>query len=399
MPDISLTGVLVVAAVAFAVPLLLGLAPALRLPAVVLEIVAGVVIGPSVLGAVEVDAALQVLALIGLAFLLFLARLEIDLEGLRGGPLGLAATGFALSLAIAFRIAFALWAGGLVGAPVLVAIVLCATSLGIVVPVLVDAGQARGPLGQLVIAASIADFGAIILLSLYFSREATSIGARLLLFGAFALLVIAAAVALAAAGRLKRLGAVLTRLQDTSAQIRVRGAFLLLVGFAVLAQPFGLEVILGAFLAGTILVLLDRDRAMTHPQFRGKLEAVGFGVFITFFFVTSGMELDLRALFEGGGSALLIPVFLLALLLARGLPAWLYRVRIGTRGTVAAGLLHATSLPFIVAATEIGRELGALDPATGAAFVVAGLLSVVLFPLLALTFLRVAGSPRARRAP
>ena len=195
------------------------------------------------------------------------------------------------------------------------------------------------------------------------------------------------------------MGAVLTRLQDPSAQIRVRGAFLLLVGFAVLAQPFGLEVILGAFLAGTILALLDSDRAMTHPQFRGKLEAVGFGVFIPFFFVTSGMELDLRALFGGGGSALLIPVFLLALLLARGLPAWLYRARIGTRGAVAAGLLQATSLPFIVAATEIGRELGALDPATGAAFVVAGLLSVVLFPLLALTLLRAAGGPRARRAP
>ena len=154
-----------------------------------------------------------------------------------------------------------------------------------------------------------------------------------------------------------------------------------------------------AFLAGTILALLDRDRAMTHPQFRGKLEAVGFGVFIPFFFVTSGMELDLRALFGGGGSALLIPVFLLALLLARGLPAWLYRARIGTRGAVAAGLLQATSLPFIVAAAEIGRELGALDPATGAAFVVAGLLSVMLFPLLALTFLRAAGSPRPRRAP
>ena len=400
MAEISLTGILVVAAVAFAVPLLLGLAPALRLPAVVLEIVAGVVIWPSVLGVVEVDVALRVLALIGLAFLLFLAGLEIDPEGLRGGQFGLAAAGFALSLAIAFGVGFALWAGGLVGAPVLVAIVLCATSLGIVVPVLADAGQTRGPLGQLVIAASsIADFGAIILLSLFFSRGSTGVGARLLLLGAFALLVIAAAAALAAAGRLKRLGAVLTRLQDTSAQIRVRGAFLLLVGFAVLAQPFGLEVILGAFLAGTILALLDRDRAMTHPRFRGKLEAVGYGVFIPFFFVTSGMELDLGALFGGGGSALLIPVFLLALLLARGLPAWLYRARIGTRGAVAAGLLQATSLPFIVAAAEIGRELGALDPATGAAFVVAGLLSVVLFPLLALTFLRAAGSPRARRAP
>lgn len=394
MAEISLTGVLVVAALAFTLPLGLGLFPSLRLPAVVLEIVAGVIIGPTGLGLVEVDLPLQILALIGLAFLLFLAGLEIDLEQLRGGPLRLAASGFALSLTIAFGIASVLDAVGAIGAPLLVAIILSATALGIVVPVLVDASQTGKPLGQLIIAAgSIADFGAIILLSLFFSREATGLGAQLLLLGAFALLVVTVGVALAAAGHLQRLGAVLVRLQDTSTQIRVRGAFLLLVAFAVLAQLLGLEVILGAFLAGAILALLDRDRAMTHPALRGKLEAVGFGIFIPYFFVTSGMELDLRALFDGGGSVLLVPVLLLALLLARGAPAALYRSRIGTRGAVAAGLLQATSLPFIVAATEIGSELDAMSPATGAAFVVAGLLSVVLFPLLALTLLRTASSP------
>jgi Kef-type K+ transport system membrane component KefB len=137
--------------------------------------------------------------------------------------------------------------------------------------VLVDASQAGKPLGQLIIAAgSIADFGAIILLSLFFSREATGLGAQLLLLGAFALLVVTVGVALAAAGHLHRLGAVLVRLQDTSTQIRVRGAFLLLVAFAVLAQLLGLEVILGAFLAGAILALLDRDRAMTHPPCGGS---------------------------------------------------------------------------------------------------------------------------------
>jgi Kef-type K+ transport system membrane component KefB len=397
MPEISLTGVLVVAAVAFTVPFLLGLAPALRLPAVVLEIVAGVAIGPSGFGLVEMDLPLQVLALLGLAFLLFLAGLEIDLDRLRGGPLRLAATGFALSLAVAFGVASAMWAGGLVSAPLLVAIVLCATALGIVVPVLVDAGQTGKPLGQLVIAAaSIADFGAIILLSLFFSREATGVGSRLLLLGTFALLVVAVGVALLAAGRQQRFGAVLVRLQDTSAQIRVRGAFLLLVGFAVLAQLLGLEVILGAFFAGAMLRLLDRDEMMTHTGFHTKLQAVGFGVFIPVFFVTSGMELELGALFEGGGAVLLVPVLLLALLLSRGLPAFLYRLRLGNRGSVAAGLLQATSLPFIVAATEIGVEIGELDPATGAAMVVAGLLSVVLFPLTALTLLRTAESAGTR---
>jgi Kef-type K+ transport system membrane component KefB len=184
-------------------------------------------------------------------------------------------------------------------------------------------------------------------------------------------------------------------LQDRSAQIRIRGTFLLLIGLVVVAQLFGLEVILGAFFAGAVLRLLDRDEMMTHTGFHTKLQAVGFGVFIPFFFITSGMQLDVGALLSGGAALALVPVFLLALLLARGLPAALYRPMVGERGSLAAALLQATSLPFIVAATGIGMELGILSPAIGAAMVVAGLLSVVLFPLGALTLLRGGRKPTA----
>jgi Kef-type K+ transport system membrane component KefB len=389
MPDISLTGLVIVAAIAFLVPLGLGLAPAVRIPSVVLEIVAGILIGPAVLGLVEVDLPLQVLALLGLAFLLLLAGLEIDLDRLRGPRLRSAAAGFVVSLAIALGLGFGLYAVGLVKAPLLVAIILSATSLGIVIPVLADAGQAETTLGQLIIAASsIADFGAIILLSLFFSGDSSSVGSTLLLIGGFVALVIATGVALAEVERSRRLNSALIRLQDTSAQIRVRGAFLLLVGLVVIAQLFGLEVILGAFFAGAVLKLLDRDDMMTHSGFHAQLQAVGFGVFIPFFFVTSGMQLDVGALLSGRAALTLVPVFLVALLLARGLPAALYRPMVGERGALVAGLLQATSLPFIVAATGIGMDLGLLSPAVGAAMVVAGLLSVVLFPLGALTILR-----------
>ena len=393
MPEISLTGMLVVAAVAFAVPLLLGLAPELRLPSVVLEIVAGIVIGPAVLGITEVDEPLRILALIGLAFLLFLAGLEIDLGRLlHGGALRTSLVGFALSFAIAFGIALGLAAAGLIQAPLLVAIMVSATSLGIVVPVLADAGQSGTPLGQLIIAASsVADFGAVILLSLFFSGEGTSVGSTLLLICAFVLLIVAIGVALAEVEHVGQLSSALQRLQDTSAQIRVRGALVFLIGFVVLAQTLGLEVILGAFIAGTVLRLIDRDEMMTHPFFRQKLEAVGFGVFIPFFFVTSGMLLDVGSLFSGGVA--LAPVFLLVLLLARGIPAVLYQSQASTRGTLAAGLLQATSLPFIVATTMIGMQLGLLNAATGAALVVAGLLSVLVFPICALMLLN-AGEPR-----
>src|SRR5215211_2422691 len=352
MPEISLTGLLIVAAIAFVVPLGLSLVPALRIPSVVIEIAVGIVIGPAVLGLAEVDVPLQVMALLGLAFLLLLAGLEIDLDRLRGARLRSAAIGFVVSVAIALGIGLGLYAAGLIEAPLLVAIILSSTSLGIVIPVLTDTGQANTTLGQLVIAgSSVADFGAVILLSLFFSGDSSSVGSTLLLIGAFVVLVAAIGITVAEFEQVGRLNAVLLRLQDTSAQIRVRGALLFLIGFAVLAQLLGLEIILGAFIAGTVLRLVDKDGMMTHTLFRPKLEAVGFGVFIPFFFVTSGMQLDVGALLAPGGAALAsVPVFLFTLLLVRGLPAILYRPVIGTRGVLAAALLQATSLPFIVAA-------------------------------------------------
>lgn len=395
MPNISFSGLLIVTVVAFSAPLLLGLSPARRLPAVVLEIVAGIAIGPSGFGWVKVDLPISILSVVGLAFLLFLAGLEVELDRLKGRILMFVGGGFLLSFGLALLVGYGLSATGQVKSPLLVAIILSATSLGIVIPLLKDAGESTSDFGQLVIAgATIADFGAVILLSLFFSREATSIGTKLVLLGSFVLLAIVFAFAVLRVEQSMRFSAVLLRLQDTTAQIRVRGAFMLLIAFVALAQVLGLEVILGAFLAGVILRLVDRDRMMTHPEFRQKLEAVGFGVFIPIFFVTSGLQFDLGALFASASTIVLVPVFLLALLLVRGVPALLYRPLVGTRRTVVAGLLQAISLPFIVAASQIGLELGLLTRATGAALISAGLLSVLIFPVLALTILR-----RAELAP
>ena len=394
MTGIAFGNLLIIVAVAFAVPLVLGFAPGLRLPAVVVEIVAGIIVGPSVLGWVEVDDPVKVLAVIGLAFLLFLAGLEIDVTKLRGRPLRLASLGFVVSFAIALTAGIGLKAIGFADSFLFVAIVLTATSLGIVVPVLKDAREISTPFGQLVVVAgSIADFGAIILLSLLFSREGGSVGSQSLLLGGFVLVATAIGVAVFAAERLPSVSSVLVRLQDTTAQIRVRGAFVLLVLFAFVAERLGLETILGAFIAGALLSILDRDRQMTHPRFREKLEAAGFGIFIPVFFVVSGVRFDLNALTSSAGALARVPVFLLALLAVRGLPALLYRSDLGGRRTVVAALLQATSLPFIVAATQIGIELGTIDATTGSALVGAGILSVLFFPLIALTVLR-GGQPR-----
>jgi Kef-type K+ transport system membrane component KefB len=140
-----------------------------------------------------------------------------------------------------------------------------------------------------------------------------------------------------------------------------------------------------------VLRLVDTDAAMTHPRFAAKLDAIGFGFVVPVFFVASGVRFDATALFASAATILQVPLFLLALVLVRGLPAVLYRRRIGTRDTIAAALLQATSLPFVVAAVAIGQELGVLAPATGAALVAAGLASVLLFPSAALAVLQ--GAP------
>src|SRR5437763_6989762 len=184
-----------------------------------------------------------------------------------------------------------------------------------------------------------------------------------------------------------RLGGVLVRLQDTTAEIRVRSAVVLLVTFTVLAERFGLESILGAFLAGAVVGLVDRDSS-SHPHFRTKLEAIGYGFLVPVFFVSSGVKLDLTGLLAQPSALARVPLFLAALLVVRGVPALIGLRASSPRATAALGLLQATSLPFIVTATQIGVTLGKFSTVTAAALVCAGLLSVLIFPLVALGLLR-----------
>ena len=385
MPDISFTNLLGVLAVALLAPLAVGLVPWLRVPAVVVEIVLGVVLGPHLAGWLHLDLAVQIVGLLGLAMLLFLAGLEVEVDRLRGRVLLVAAAGYVVSLVLGSGIGAGMHLAGWVSDPLLLGVALSATSLGLVVPVLKDAGHVETALGQAVIAsASLADFGAVLLLSLLFSVDSRGTGAKLLSLGVFVGLIAVAGVATWLSSRSMRLTDVFRRLQDTSAEIRVRAAMLLLICFVVLAERFGLESILGAFLAGACIAVLDRDSS-THPHFRLKLEAVGYGFLIPVFFVSSGMRLDVSGLLSDPAQAARVPVFLLALLLARGLPALLWRSRLGPRETVAAALLQATSLPFLVTASQIGVVTGRMSMATATALVCAGLLSVLLFPVAAVS--------------
>ena len=279
-------------------------------------------------------------------------------------------------------------AAGLVDTPVLVAIILAATSFGIVVAVLKDAGRTDTPFGQLVIAAaSLADFATVILLSLFFSSSGASFENTLVLLALFFALVVVLGLVLVGARTSGALREAIARMHRTSAQISVRIAFLLLAVLVFFAGRFGLEVVLGAFLAGAMVSLLDRDRAVAATGLKDKLEGIGFGIFIPTFFVVSGVTLDLSALFSSFDTMVLVPLTVIALLLIRGVPVALYRRFLSRREMVAAGLLQATSLSFIVPATQIGVELDKINTATAAGLVAGGVVTVLTFPALALRFM------------
>jgi Kef-type K+ transport system membrane component KefB len=384
------TDLAVAVAAATTAPLLVDLLPMPAIPPIVTEIVAGILVGPQVFDWLDLTPALITFSQVGLVFLFFLAGLEIAFDAHDERHLGIVGLAFVASLALALVVAIVFEVVELADAPLLVAIILAATSFGIVVAVLKDAGQTETPFGQLVIAgSSIADFSTVILLSLFFSSTGASFKTTLVLLLLFVGVVAAMGALLAGAGASRRLQAAVLRMHRTSAQISVRIAFLLLVILVYMSSEFGLEVVLGAFLAGAMVSLLDREKAVRSTGLQEKLEGIGFGIFIPIFFVVSGAQLDLGELFSSFGNAILVPLTVLALLLVRGVPALLYRRFVGPRQVLSAGLLQATSLSFVVAATQIGVQLGRIDDAAAAGLVAGGVISVLVFPAMALAVLRV----------
>jgi Kef-type K+ transport system membrane component KefB len=386
--SLSFEDVLVMSAAAFAVRLFLGFVPRIRVPGPVLEIVIGVIIGPQVLGLAVVDEPVAVLSTLGLAFLLFLAGMEVDVQSLKGRDGRIAFTGFGISIVIALAIGFTLEASGLIINGLLVGFALTASSLGVLIPLLADEGELRSPLGRFVIAgASVGEIGVIVLLALFFSGSGGP-GSTLVVLGAFAVFAVIAVVALSWASGMAALERVLARLQDTSAQIRVRFAIVLLIASITVASGLGLEAILGAFAAGAIVSLVDRNAAETHPLFHVKLEAIGYGFLVPLFFVTSGANLDIQALFEDPETIVKVVIFTVSMLVVRGLPVLLGRGTLDPIRLTVAGLLESGSLPILVTAATIGTATGQMTSSTAAALVIAGLVATIIYPTLALALLK-----------
>jgi Kef-type K+ transport system membrane component KefB len=361
-------------------PILAELTGRLAIPDVVLQIVFGIVIGPAVLGLAHPDSIVVALAQMGLAYLMFLAGLELDLPRIRGRSLELATTGWLISLALALVIAAVLTVIGTVLDALVIGLTLTTTALGTLLPILRDAGLLAGRFGARIMAiGSVGEFGPILAIAVLLDRRNPGITSVLLLV----FVVVAVAAALAAARPYPpKLIQFLHRHVNSSAQLPVRISVLLIVSLVFLAFNLGLDVLLGAFAAGIVIKLFVRgeDTAIV----RGKLEAIGFGFLVPIFFIVSGMQFDLRALFATPSGLLRIPLFLVLFLVVRGAPALLlYRRDLPRYQLVPLALFSATGLPLIVVITTIGVAEGRMRPVNAAALIAAGVLSVLLYPMIA----------------
>jgi Kef-type K+ transport system membrane component KefB len=380
--EITRDSILVVACVAALAPILADLSGRLRVPVVVAEIVLGIAVGPELLDLAHSDDLIEALSVFGLAFLFFLAGLELDFERIAGAPARLGAAGWATSLAVGTAIALALWATGTIDAPILVGLALTTTALGTLMPILRDSGILGERIGPYVVGAGAAgELGPLVAVSIVLAVESGD-PARTSLLLVFAAVAIGAAV-LAVRARPARVVRLVEATMGTSGQLAVRLSLLLLVALVVVAADLGLDVVLGAFAAGIIVGLVIRET--DAHEFRSKLDAVGFGFLVPIFFITTGLDYDLDALLEGASAIVFVFVFAALFLVVRGLPGLLlYRGELGRDERRTLAVLSAAGLPLIVAITEIGTEVGVMSTEEAVSLVGAGMLSVLVYPIVAL---------------
>ncbi len=354
------------------------------LPVVVVELLLGVLIGPSVLGIVNPDEFIVFFSSLGLGMLFFFAGYEVDFSRIRGRPLRLAGSGWLISLAIAYALAGLLVAGDFVVSVVFVGSAIATTAIGTLLPILTDAGEVKTRFGTFLLAAgAVGEFGPILLITFLFSTN-NAISSFLLMMLFIVLAVLAALFAIRSVGSGWRIFA---RAMETSSQLPIRTTVVLVFALAFLAESLGLDLLLGGFVAGVITRLALRGQEVRVLE--SKLSAVGYGFLIPFFFVVSGINFDLEALLESPRHLLSIPVFLAAFLIVRGVPAaLLYRKVLVARDRLALAFFSATELPLVVAITTIALDEDRMRSTTAAALVGAAVLSTAIFPVVGLRLRR-----------
>jgi Kef-type K+ transport system membrane component KefB len=379
----SLTDLLIVTLIAALTPILAGLLSRLRVPQVVILILGGIVVGPQVLGWAEPES-IELISNVGLGFLFLLAGYELELGLFRERAGRLALTSWLVTAVVAIAVTGTLAAVGFVRAFVPIAIGLTTTALGTLLPILRDNGMLEGRFGAFIMAAgAVGEFLPIVAIAVFLGTKGAFLGLLSLVLIAGVALLLTFVPRLV---RNEKIRGIVSEGEHATSQTTLRWTMVLLFALLVIAADFGLDVVLGAFLAGVVL----RRWAPGDVPLEAKLDAVGYGFFIPVFFVASGMSLDLQSIIDSPARLI---VFFVLFLAVRGLPALLfYRRDLPMRGRVQLMLLTATALPLLVALAHIGLESGTMLPENAAALVGAGVLSVIVFPAVAVSL----GRPGAR---
>lgn len=363
-------------------------------PVVVLELLLGIVVGPEILDFAHNDDFVEFFSNLGLGMLFFFAGYEIDFERIRGRPMKLGAWGWLLSVALAYGIGGALAAAGIVLSFLYTGSAMATTAIGTLIPILRDNGELKTRFGTYLLAAGGAgEFGPILLVTLVLSTDNPLHESVILL----AFVALALVLALGTVRYAWRGWPALERTFESSSQLAVRVTVVLVFGLVLLAGQLGLDILLGGFVAGMITRLALKGHELA--VFESKLTAVGFGFFVPFFFVTSGITFDLAALGSAEAIAKLL-LFLLLFLVVRGAPAMLlYRGVLGVRDRAALAFYSATELPLVVAITTIATETGHMKTSTAAGLVGAAMLSTLIYPFVGLALRRRSEAEGAEELP
>jgi Kef-type K+ transport system membrane component KefB len=367
----------------------------IAIPEVVIQIIFGILLGPFVLDIAHPNNIVTALSDFGLTYLMFLAGTELDLSTMRQGHLGRSAGSWMVSLGLALGVGEVLHATGLVLDHTVVALCLTTTALGTLLPILHDNGVLRTPLGPSILSVgAIGEFGPIVAVAVLLTNRDAKV--TFLLLALFVVVAVVAAL-LATQVHPPRFIALMRKHLDSTAQLPVRISVLLVVLLVYLADKLSLDVLLGAFAAGVVVRLFIKGE--DSAPITSKLEAIGFGFLIPIFFIDSGIKFDLHALIHMPKVLLLVPMFTVIFLLTRSLPTWaFFRGALTKVEARSLAILSATGLPIIVVITTLGVSEHRMKPQNAAALVAAGMLSVLIYPLLGLRWLekgsKASGAPR-----
>jgi Kef-type K+ transport system membrane component KefB len=374
----SLVVVLVVSALA---PLISDLLPGrIRIPQVVVLLVGGIVVGPQLLGWSN-PADIELFSTAGMAFLFLLAGYELDLGVFRRRAGRLAIGTWVTSLVIGLAAMLGLSALGIIEAPFVLAVALSTTALGTLLPVLRENRLLVGTLGSAVLAVgAVGELGPILVMPFLPGPRSSLLG--FVFVAVFIGLVVLAAVIPwgKAPGRLRR---IIELREHSTGQLTLRLVIAALFAFLLISEEFGFESALGAFAAGMVL---RRWSPPGRSTLEAKLDAVAFGLFIPIFFIYSGMTLDIDSILANPVPLL---IFLAFLLVIRGAPLlWWFRGELGGRDRVSLALFGSTTLPLLVALTALAVQAGHLSTGGQATVIGAGVVSVLVFPIVAVELAR-----------